>query len=182
MSRGASSEADNVRDKTRYVEAPVLLSQESHPHLRGWNWRSSMRSWSWNYTAAFCSVGAVFCKISWSCRGFAGSWCVSEFLNQHWCGQALMCPLRREEREAVGNGTYCRSVCFHLNAVVFVFRSKQKGSWLSGLFTHFCDCLLVCWEMTYSPCETQTSLYHAACITLMEFCQLRIKCGLKKQL
>lgn len=59
---------------------------------------------------------------------------------------------------------------------------KKKGSWLSGLFTHFCDCLLVCWEMTYSPCETQTSLYHAACITLMEFCQLRIKCGLKKQL
>lgn len=102
MSRGASSEADNVRDKTRYMEAPVLLSQESHPHLRGWNWRSSMRSWSWNYTAAFCLVGAVFCKISWSCRGFARSWCVSEFLNQHWCGQALTCPLRREERGSSG--------------------------------------------------------------------------------
>lgn len=145
MSRGASSEADNVRDKTRYVEAPVLLSQESHPHLRGWNWRSSMRSWSWNYTAAFCLVGAVFCKISWSCRGFARSWCVSEFLNQHWCGQALMCLLRREEREAVGNGIYCRSVCFHLNAVVFVFRSKAEGllaQWSLHPFLWLFACLL----------------------------------------
>lgn len=71
-------------------------------------------------------------------------------------------------------------------ASICVLRSccwkHKEGSSLSGLFACFCDYLLVYWEMTYSPCETQTSLYHTACITLMEFCQLRIKCGLRKQL
>lgn len=127
VSRGASNEAYSVRDNMWYVEAPVLLSQESHPHLGGWNRRRSMRSWSWSYTATFCLVGSVFCKISWSCGDFTRFWYVSESLNQQWCGLTLMPLLQRGEREAVGNGTYCRSVCFHLNAVVFVFRSKEEG-------------------------------------------------------
>lgn len=38
----------------------------------------------------------------------------------------------------------CDTVCFPLWAEALLFRAQEGTSWLSGLFAHFCDYLLVC--------------------------------------
>lgn len=125
-------------------------------------------------TVAPVCLGSLF--WGWQCCVLAGLLCA-----QKCCRTVHFGGVSSGEQRG-SRGTPWQGVCFPLWAEALLVRAQEGISCLSGLFAHFCDYLLVCWEMTYSPCETQTSLYHTACITLMEFCQLRIKCGLRKQL